>query len=575
MAPNVGILGMETYFPKRYVAQEDLETFNGIPAGKYTIGLGQQAMAFTDASEDINSICMTAVMNLLEKYGIHPSEVGRLEVGTETLIDKSKSVKTTIARLFNDQGAYDFEGVDSINACYGGTAALLNSVGWVESSAWDGRYAIVVCGDIAVYEEGPARPTGGCAAVAMLVGRDAPISFNPSIRASHMEDAYDFYKPHTDSEYPTVFGHESNECYLRALDSCYQRFSDKWAAKGHGDFSLNDAAHVVLHSPYNKLVKKSGARLLYNDWLRNPDAPEFAPYAADLAEWKDVAPETTYNDRALEKQFIAMAKPMYSTKVEPSVHVPAQLGNSYTASMYTGLQSLVNSWAEHPDPNSSIGKTCLMFSYGSGLAATLYPLEVVGDTRYIADIGKVKERLEARTRASPEEFTAALAMREDRYGKFDWSPEIVEENMFPGTYYLKNVDEHGRRTYDHTPKLETLTEDDLNHSFSSLLASSATTFDRQMSGVPQRRMFHTCSDSSDLDSNPLAQRPLGINPLGANPLAQRQQGADFPSVGSYPAAQLWKNAGKRSFSSSAARAAAPTPGLRLAAAATRALRFLR
>ncbi len=31
----------------------------------------------------------------------------------------------------------------------------------VESSAWDGRYAIAVAGDIAVYEKGPARPTGG------------------------------------------------------------------------------------------------------------------------------------------------------------------------------------------------------------------------------------------------------------------------------------------------------------------------------------------------------------------------------------------------------------------------------
>ncbi len=48
-----------------------------------------------------------------------------------------------------------------------GTAALLNSLAWVESSAWDGRYAIAVAGDIAVYEKGPARPTGG-AGVGML-----------------------------------------------------------------------------------------------------------------------------------------------------------------------------------------------------------------------------------------------------------------------------------------------------------------------------------------------------------------------------------------------------------------------
>ena len=40
--------------------------------------------------------------------------------------------------------------MDSTNACYGGTAALLNSLNWVESSGWDGRYAIVVAADSAV-----------------------------------------------------------------------------------------------------------------------------------------------------------------------------------------------------------------------------------------------------------------------------------------------------------------------------------------------------------------------------------------------------------------------------------------
>lgn len=49
------------------------------------------------------------------------------------------------------------QGVTTINACYGGTAALLNAVAWVESSGWDGRYAIVVAADIAVYAEARSR----------------------------------------------------------------------------------------------------------------------------------------------------------------------------------------------------------------------------------------------------------------------------------------------------------------------------------------------------------------------------------------------------------------------------------
>ena len=32
-----------------------------------------------------------------------------------------------------------------------GTTSLLNVLSWVNSSAWDGRYAIVVVADIAVY----------------------------------------------------------------------------------------------------------------------------------------------------------------------------------------------------------------------------------------------------------------------------------------------------------------------------------------------------------------------------------------------------------------------------------------
>lgn len=78
-------------------------------------------------------------------------------MGTETLIDKSKSTKTVLMSLFEESGNDDIEGVTTINACYGGTAALLNAVAWVESSGWDGRYAIVVAADIAVYAEVRSR----------------------------------------------------------------------------------------------------------------------------------------------------------------------------------------------------------------------------------------------------------------------------------------------------------------------------------------------------------------------------------------------------------------------------------
>ena len=144
-------------------------------AGKYTVGLGQTRMGFCSDREDVNSLCLTVVNRLMEKTGTAYSQVGRLEVGTETIIDKSKSVKSVLMKLFTESGNTDLEGVDSTNACYGGTAALFNSVNWVESSAWDGRLALAVCADIAVYAAGAARPSGGAGAVAMLIGPGAPL----------------------------------------------------------------------------------------------------------------------------------------------------------------------------------------------------------------------------------------------------------------------------------------------------------------------------------------------------------------------------------------------------------------
>lgn len=43
-------------------------------------------------------------------------------------------------QLFEESGNTDVEGIDTTNACYGGTAALINAINWVESSSWDGKH---------------------------------------------------------------------------------------------------------------------------------------------------------------------------------------------------------------------------------------------------------------------------------------------------------------------------------------------------------------------------------------------------------------------------------------------------
>ena len=74
-----------------------------------------------------------------------------------------------------------------------GTAALLSGADWLQSAAWDGRWATAVCSDIAE----PAEPFTflcGAAAVGVLLGPEAVIELQRE-RVSHILDRWDFYKP--------------------------------------------------------------------------------------------------------------------------------------------------------------------------------------------------------------------------------------------------------------------------------------------------------------------------------------------------------------------------------------------
>ncbi|KAK4703136.1 hydroxymethylglutaryl-CoA synthase, partial [Phenoliferia sp. Uapishka_3] len=464
---NVGIHAMDLYFPQRCIAESDLEAFDGVSAGKYTVGLGQERMAFCDDREDISSFLLTVISgagslgelpsldapgvgypiqpnngseraqgfkltfisissvtaSLLAKYDIPTSSIGRLDVGTETLIDKSKSTKSVLMDLFGENS--DIEGIDSKNACYGGTAALFNAVNWVESSSWDGRYALVVAGDIAIYAEGGARPVGGAGAVAMLIGPDAPLalecelSFPPvarepqadirahsAVHGTHMANVYDFYKPHLSSEYPEVDGPLTQTSYPGTLEKAYDHFRAKESKRlgGKGDLkdvSLDDFDYLVFHSPYGKLVQKGFARLMYNDYLSNPTSPKFANVPESLLA---LDRSTTLLNKEVEKTFVGLSAATFATKTGPSTLASKKLGNMYTASLYGALASLLDSTASE----QLQGKRVAMYSYGSGLAATFFSLRVRGSTEEIRSKMALTERTAKMVVRPCQEYVDAL-----------------------------------------------------------------------------------------------------------------------------------------------------------------------
>ena len=385
---------------------------------------------------DIYSFALTALSNLLSKYKIDTNSIGRLEVGTETILDKSKSVKSVLMQLFGTNT--NIEGVDNVNACYGGTNALFNALNWVESSGWDGRDAVVVAGDIALYAKGNARPTGGAGIVAMLIGPNAPIVVEPGLRGTYMQHAYDFYKPDLTSEYPIVDGHFSIKCYLEAVDACYKaynkrEFTLKSSANGHANghagghanghagghangtnghvngngVEIEDSSksgldrfdYMAFHAPNCKLVAKSYARLLYNDYLADPTSPVFAEVPAEL---RDMDYTKSLTNKPLEKTFMGLTKKRFNERVLPSNEAPTMCGNMYCASVYSGVVSLLSTISSETLQGKRIG----VFSYGSGLASSLFSLRVVGPTETISKTLNFKERLAARSTVAPEVYDA-------------------------------------------------------------------------------------------------------------------------------------------------------------------------
>ncbi|XP_035224175.1 hydroxymethylglutaryl-CoA synthase 1-like [Stegodyphus dumicola] len=347
-----------------------------------------------------------------------------------------------------------------------------------------GRYALVVTGDKAVYAEGNAQPTGGAGTVAMLIGPNAPIILERGLCSTYMEHVYDFYKPNLMSEYPTVDGKLSVQRYAKALDKCYEGFCRKaesfinlkvvmykiegskgvlqlhsayyepplfvcTALKDKMGFTLKDLDAMLFHTPYCKLVQKSLGRLSFNDFIRDPN-PDMNNEYRGLEAYRNLKLEDTYFNKEVEKAFVDHSKSIFEKKTKPSLLTAKEVGNMYTPSLYACLVSFIASQKIEDLKAIRVG----MFSYGSGLAATLFSLRFTDDImkgsqlRYLHDsLQNIKSRLTNRRKVSPEKFTEILKLRNATHHQAPYTPVGKVEDLFPKTWYLEHVDEKQRRTY--------------------------------------------------------------------------------------------------------------------------------
>lgn len=99
-------------------------------------------------------------------------------------------------------------------------------------------------------------------------------------------------------------------------------------------------------------------------------------------------------------------------------------------------------------------KRILLFSYGSGLAASMFSARLSGDTsdnsvlsRLWKGVSDIPHRLEQRTSVPAAQFEETLNLREKTHSLAPYSPTGDVSRLTSGTYYLTDVSQKHHRAY--------------------------------------------------------------------------------------------------------------------------------
>ncbi|QBS39525.1 hydroxymethylglutaryl-CoA synthase [Nocardia sp. CS682] len=359
----------------------------GQPAEKFTVGLGQESMSFPAGDEDIVTMAAAAAAPIIERHGV--DNLSTVLLATESGVDESKAAALYLHRLIGLPSTARV--VELKQACYAGTAALQFAAGLV--AAEPNRRVLVIVTDIARYEiDSAAEVTQGAAAVAMLISADPAILRMEPVSGIYSEDLMDFWRP-TYRSTAIVDGQYSVAAYLKAIEMAWTDY------RKQGGRELSEFRAFCYHQPFTKMAYKAHRHLVQ---LNNAASAEDDIHAA-------IEHTLTYN---------------------------RVIGNSYTASMYVGLISLLDHAEDLTD------QPIAFISYGSGCVAEYFAATVVPGYRSQLRTAANRAAIERR-RTIPYKRYRELHERQIRP---DGSDQFTsEENS--GAYRLVGHSGH-RRIYE-------------------------------------------------------------------------------------------------------------------------------
>jgi hydroxymethylglutaryl-CoA synthase len=357
--PQTGIASIGLHLPPLAMAVEELAELRGVDPAKFTLGLGCRAMALCPQGHGVVEMAVQAAERALGRWeaaGGDRSRIGLLATGTESALDMSRPLSAFVADTLGLRGA--IRSYEVKHACYGGTLALRQALEWRLSGAAQGKAALVIATDEALYaEQDPGEPTQGAGAVALVVDAPAVAAIDP-ISFPWSEPEFDFWRP-VGEAFPRVQGPLSLDCYKRAAENCFR------GLVGEGDPAavLGALRALCFHVPFPKMVKKGVFQL------------------GEAFGWDE-----------------ATTAALYREKVEPTMGWNQLCGNAYTASLWV---SVAQALAGLPE-----GERIAAFSYGSGFGAELLTLTAGPEAARGAWTADVEADLAGRTLITADEYVA-------------------------------------------------------------------------------------------------------------------------------------------------------------------------
>ena len=212
--------------------------------------------------------------------------------------------------------------------------------------------------------------------------------------------------------------------YKAALERCYATFK----TKSSHEPKYYDFDYFCFHTPFSKMVQKSFFHLLFQD-LKSQANKQYFPQEV-IAALQEAGFK---NDDVAQKIMMQHFGREWRDKCERTLFLAKQLGNVYTGSLFNGLLSLLcDTTVDLKD------KKIMMFSFGSGLACSMFVIKVLNDQyKNIQDVVNLKSRIEKRVKINPEDFNKWMIKREQSYGKAPYEPTVrLSKNICVGFYRI-------------------------------------------------------------------------------------------------------------------------------------------